>query len=51
MVQATYFAWRLSNGDLTGLDDDAGNRKGLDDARRGPAELGVDTAGSPVTGS
>ena len=50
-MQGTDFAWRLSVGDLTGLDDDAGNRKGLDDALRALAELGVDTSGSPVTGS
>jgi hypothetical protein len=40
-VQATYFAWRTSVGDLTGLDDDSGNRKGLDDARRSLAALGL----------
>jgi homoserine kinase type II len=43
-VQGAYFAWRLSVGDLTGLADDAGNDKGLNDARRGLAELGLDTA-------
>jgi hypothetical protein len=32
-VQADYFAHRLAEGDLTGTDD-AGNRKGLADARR-----------------
>jgi Ser/Thr protein kinase RdoA (MazF antagonist) len=33
-VQAAYFAGRISRGDLTGTDE-AGNRKGLADARRG----------------
>ena len=33
-VQAWYFALRLTDNDLTGLDDPAGNRKGLADARR-----------------
>lgn len=42
-VQAVYFAWRLANGDLTGVADQADNQKGLDDAGRGLAELGLDT--------
>lgn len=33
-VQADYFARRLHENDLTGIDGDEGNRKGLDDARR-----------------
>lgn len=37
-VQAAYFARRLAEADLTGLSSDAGNAKGLADARRG---LGV----------
>jgi homoserine kinase type II len=44
VVQAAYFAWRLSVRDVTGIADEAGNEKGLDDARRGLAELGLDTA-------
>jgi Ser/Thr protein kinase RdoA (MazF antagonist) len=43
-VQGAYFAWRLSIRDLTGLADDAGNEKGLNDARESLAELGLDTA-------
>ncbi len=43
VVQAAYFAWRLSACDLTGIADDAGNEKGLNDARRGLAGLGVAT--------
>jgi len=43
-VQGAYFAWRLSVRDLTGIADDAGNEKGLNDARRGLAGLGLDTA-------
>ena len=43
-VQAAYFAWRLAVRDLTGLEDQAGNEKGLDDARRGLADLGLDTS-------
>lgn len=34
-VQGVYFAGRLVVDDLTGLDDESGNRGGLDDARRG----------------
>jgi hypothetical protein len=35
-VQAWYFAGRVAADDRTGLDGDpGGNRKGLDDARRG----------------
>ena len=33
-VQAWYFARRLTENDLTGLDDSSGNRTGLADARR-----------------
>ncbi len=44
VVQASYFAWRLAVRDLTGLADQAGNEKGLNDARRGLAGLGLDTA-------
>ncbi len=33
-VQADYFARRITVGDLTGIDDAAGNEKGLEDARR-----------------
>ena len=44
VVQAAYFAWRLAVRDLTGLAGQAGNEKGLDDARRGLAGLGLDTA-------
>lgn len=43
-VQGTYFAWRLAANDLTGGIDRAENQKGLDDARRRLAALGVDTA-------
>jgi homoserine kinase type II len=43
-VQAAYFAERLAMRDLTGVADQSDNEKGLDDARRGLAELGVDTA-------
>ena len=34
-VQADYFAWRLTTGDLTGIADAAENEKGLADARAG----------------
>src|SRR4051794_38425518 len=44
VVQAAYFAWRLAVRDLTGVADQADNEKGLRDARRGLAELGLDTA-------
>jgi homoserine kinase type II len=53
-VQGAYFSWRLSVGDLTGIADNAGNEKGLNDAREGLAELGLVTnratasAGSPA---
>lgn len=33
-VQASYFALRMTERDLTGITDDRGNQKGLDDARR-----------------
>ena len=42
-VQAAYFAFRLASHDLTGIADQAENEKGLDDARRGLAALGLDT--------
>lgn len=38
-VQAVYFARRLSDHDLTGVSDQSDNERGLDDARRGLAEL------------
>lgn len=44
-VQAAYFAWRLALCDLTGVEDQANNVKGLDNARRGLAALGLHTAG------
>ncbi len=34
-VQADYFARRIATDDLTGIDTDAENEKGLEDARRG----------------
>ena len=43
-VQAAYFAERLAGRDLTGIADQSGNEKGLNDARRGLAGLGLDTA-------
>jgi homoserine kinase type II len=43
-VQGTYFAWRLAANDLTGGIDQAENDKGLNDARRRLAALGLDTA-------
>jgi Ser/Thr protein kinase RdoA (MazF antagonist) len=43
-VQGAYFAWRLSVRDLTGIADEAGNEKGLNDARESLAELGINTA-------
>jgi Ser/Thr protein kinase RdoA (MazF antagonist) len=43
-IQAAYFARRLATNDLTGGVDRAQNQKGLDDARRGLAALGLDTA-------
>jgi homoserine kinase type II len=42
-VQAVYFASRLHAHDLTGIADQAANQKGLDDARRCLARLGIDT--------
>ena len=47
VVQAAYFAWRLAGRDLTGVADQADNDKGLNDARRGLAELGLDTGEGP----
>jgi Ser/Thr protein kinase RdoA (MazF antagonist) len=38
-VQAAYFARRLAARDLTGVSDQSDNERGLDDARRGLAEL------------
>jgi homoserine kinase type II len=43
-VQGTYFAWRLAAHDLTGGINQAQNEKGLDDARRRLAALGLATA-------
>ena len=43
-IQGTYFAWRLAANDLTGGIDQAENEKGLNDARRRLAALGLDTA-------
>lgn len=42
-VQATYFAGRVRARDLTGVAHQSDNRRGLANARRGLAELGVDT--------
>jgi len=42
-VQGTYFAWRLAANDLSGGIDEAENEKGLNDARRRLAALGLDT--------
>jgi hypothetical protein len=33
-VQADYFAWRIAENDLTGIDGPHDNEKGLEDARR-----------------
>ncbi len=38
-VQAAYFARRLATRDLTGVSERGDNERGLDDARRGLAEL------------
>lgn len=40
-VQGAYFAWRLATNDLTGGIDPTENEKGLDDARRRIAALGL----------
>lgn len=40
-VQAAYFAWRLAAHDLTGGVEQSDNHKGLEDARRGLAGLGL----------
>jgi Ser/Thr protein kinase RdoA (MazF antagonist) len=40
-VQGSYFAWRLATNDLTGGIDRAENEKGLNDARRRIASLGL----------
>lgn len=42
-VQGAYFARRIAERDLTGIADDAGNQRGLTDARENLAELGLDT--------
>ena len=42
-VQGTYFAWRLAADNLIGGIDQAENEKGLNDARRRLAALGLDT--------
>jgi homoserine kinase type II len=47
-VQAAYFAARLAVGDLTGIAGQSGNEKGLTDARRGLAGLGLDTRSTRV---
>lgn len=41
IVQADYFARRILDDDLTGIDDRSENLKGLDDARNMLADLGV----------
>jgi homoserine kinase type II len=41
-VQGAYFAERLAFRDLTGVEDQADNERGLADARRGLGELGLD---------
>jgi hypothetical protein len=33
-VQADYFAWRITAGDMTGISGPEENEKGLEDARR-----------------
>lgn len=43
-VQAAYFAGRVAVHDLTGIADQSENEKGLDDARRGLVELGIDVS-------
>lgn len=43
-VQGAYFARRLATNDLTGGIDPDENEKGLSDARRRMAVLGLDTA-------
>ena len=40
-VQGAYFAWRLATDNLTGIEEDGENEKGLSDARLGLGELGV----------
>jgi homoserine kinase type II len=40
-IQGTYFAHRLATDDLTGILDDSANLKGLEDARRSLAVLGL----------
>lgn len=41
-VQGAYFAWRLAAHDLTGGVEQAENERGLDNALRALAELGLD---------
>jgi hypothetical protein len=36
-VQADYFAWRITAGDLTGITGPEENEKGLEDTRRAPS--------------
>lgn len=43
-IQGAYFARRLAANDLTGGIDQGENEKGLDDAQRRLAALGLDTA-------
>lgn len=40
-VQATYFAWRLATGDLTGVANNTENQQGFTNARRGLEELNL----------
>jgi homoserine kinase type II len=42
-IQGAYFAWRLAVNDLTGGIDTTENEKGLNDARRRLAALGLET--------
>ncbi|HEY2553315.1 MAG TPA: phosphotransferase [Streptosporangiaceae bacterium] len=39
-VQANYFAWRISTGDMTGISGPAENETGLEDARRALLSIG-----------
>jgi homoserine kinase type II len=48
VVQGGYFAWRLAVRDLTGVAAQSDNEKGLNDARRGLAGLGLDTPRGPL---
>jgi Ser/Thr protein kinase RdoA (MazF antagonist) len=40
-VQASYFAWRIANNDLTGISSPEENEKGLEDARQSLTFLSV----------